>query len=235
MDEPTAKRRGRSPKPRGPKPPPLRGRGRPKLSLKLLSTDRWRYLYALAEATIQRNAIVEDASSELGVCVFFASLKECRPLGVGEFISGHEPVIEDFRALWRQGLPIQMVHQQWDSMPAHARAVANETYVPGDRWREKARINARAEDIQRKLGNWRVAQSPNRQWLKNMVKAMQICIAGIGEAAWYGEALAGDIGESRYFEAKLRPLLIEQAALVRVGKNAQDLSLDQLFGLISPS
>jgi hypothetical protein len=210
-----------------------RGRGRPAGSVKLLATDPWRYLYALSEATIQRNDAVDDAPSELGICTFFATFKErYRPLKAGEFVVGHEPVTEHFHSRWRQGLPFRVVHPQWDSMPPHGRAVAHETYEQGDRWRDKARINAKGEDIQRMLRGWRVEPSPNRQWLMSMATAMKICVAGHVNAGWLADALTGDIGESKYFKETLWPIMTEHAALLRTGKDIQNISLERLFGLI---
>jgi hypothetical protein len=235
MGEPTGKRRGRPPKPRDPNPPPSRGRGRPKGSVKLLAADPLRYLYALTEAFIQINAGDLDGDSELKVCEFFATLRVSRPMRVGEFIIGQDEtlVTDHFEERWRHGLPVPCVSRKWDTMPPHVRA-AYRDMEPGDCHREMNIVRPVADNIGRTLRLWRNAPptNPNRRWLVNMAEVMKICLQGDEEDAWLAESLAVEIGEGGYFEAKLRPIMVEHAGLRRAGADIPNIALPRLLDLI---
>jgi hypothetical protein len=68
-----------------------------------------------------------------------------------------------------------------------------------------------------------------------MVKIMLICFNGQDEQARLAESMAAEIGETRYFAAQLRPMMIKYAAARRAGADSPDLpSLSQMLDLISP-
>ena len=233
MGEPTTRHRGRPRKPRESNPPPSRGRGRPKGSVKLPSNPS-RYLYALTDTTIQKSRAL-DGPSDLRLYVFFASLKECRPLRVGEFVIGEETVTEDFRDRWRRAEPFLVVHRSWDEMREDVREVYRNMKL-GPNWEDKKRIRRRAYNFRRTLGLFRSAAetNANRRWLEGMRTAMLICFSGDDGQAGLAESIASAIGESRYFAAKLRPILAEYAGLQRAGVDIPSIDLPRLLDLIRP-
>jgi hypothetical protein len=229
MDESTTRRRGRPAKPRHDEPP--RKVGRPPGSVKSLAADPWRYLYALTEAMIHQNRAF-DGPSEQRTCESFAALAVGRPAKVGEVIVGPEvsvAVTEDFLDRCQHGLPFYVVHRKWDTTPDPYRDME-----PGASWRDKSKIRATADDMRRRLRLWRnaPAENPNRRWLARMAEVIKICLAGNEKDAWLAECLAADISERRYFEAKLRPLLAEQAALFRTGIEIADIAPQRWLDLI---
>jgi hypothetical protein len=69
-----------------------------------------------------------------------------------------------------------------------------------------------------------------------MVKTMRICLSGLDEHAAQAEAFAVEIGESRYFLEKLRPVIVRYADLRRAGVDNPDLPpLSQMLDLIDPA
>jgi hypothetical protein len=210
-------------------------RGRRPGSVKLLAKDPSRYLYALTQTALE-NSLACGVSSELRICEAFAAFKSGRPAEVGEVVLG-QAVTEDFHDRWRRGLPFQYVHRQWDGMPAHNRAYFRDQ-EPGASWRDKSKIRILADNMRRTLRLWREAPAtnPNRRWLAGMVKTMRICFSGLDEHAGQAEAFAVEIGESRYFLEKLRPIIVRYADLRRAGVDSPDLPpFSQMLDLIDPA
>jgi hypothetical protein len=206
--------------------------------VKLLANDPWRYLYALTQTAIEKSRALRGPST-LRICQTFAAFKVGRPAKVGEVVIGSgEPAIvtEDFRDRWRRGLPFYVVHRQWDGMPDHTRAFYREK-EPGVCWWDRDKFRPTAENIRTNLRLWRKAPAtnPNRQWLAGMVKIMLICFNGQDEHSGLAESMAAEIGETRYFCAKLRPVMIKYADLRRAGVDRRDLPpLSQMLDLIYP-
>jgi hypothetical protein len=215
-----------------------RGRGRPKGSVKLLANDPWRYLYALTQTAIE-NSRALDGPSTLRICQAFAAFKVGRPLKIGEVVVGAgepEMLTEHFHDRYHRHLPFYVVHRQWDEMPPHTRAYFKD-HEHGDHWWDKDKFRPTAESIRTNLRLWRKAPAinPNRRWLAGMVKAMCICFGGLDECARQAEAFADEIGESRYFAAKLLPIMIKYGDLRRAGVESPDLPpLSQMLDLIDP-
>lgn len=213
-----------------------RQRGRPAGSVKLLANDRWRYLYALTQTAIE-NAGVSDGPSEQDICLKFASFKGGRAAKAGEVIIGRTTVASHPDEIWQQGLPVQFVHEQWDGLREHNRNYFRKQQH-GPAWRDKSKFRVIADNMRRTLRLWRnaPATNPNRRWLAGMVKAMRICFSGLEEAGGQAESFAVEIGEARYFAAKLRPLLSKYAELRRAGVDDRDLPpLSQMHDLIEPN
>jgi hypothetical protein len=234
VSKPTGRPRGRPPKPRE-EANTRRQRGRPAGSVKLLSQNPWRYFYALTRTAIEKSRTLNGPSA-LRICDDFAKFMVGRPLKAGEFVVGHEPVTEGFHERWRRGLPFHVVHRQWDIMPDHTRAFFK-GHGPGDHWWDKDKFRPTAESIRTNLRLWLTAPvtNPNRRWLTRMVKIMLICFNGQDEQARLAESMAAEIGETRYFAAQLRPMMIKYAAARRAGADSPDLpSLSQMLDLISP-
>jgi hypothetical protein len=215
------------------------GAGRPKGSGKLPTSPR-RYLYALTELAI-RNAGPRSTES---ICIAFALLNECRPLRPGEFIIGKEPVSEDFRESWRRDEQFWVVHRSWDSMSAADRAEAialdkgrvrsSGIYDYAD-WKKRKLIRASAASMRRTLDRWRASTSdPNRRWLEHMGAAMKICFEGFDHLSRNAEACAVEIGELRYFDRYLRPIMVEHANYFKAEKDIPNIGVDGLLELIYP-
>jgi hypothetical protein len=237
VSKPTGRPRGRPPKPRE-EANPRRQRGRPAGSVKLLSQNPRRYFYALTQTAIEKSRTLKGTSA-LSICATFAKFMVGRPVKVGEVVmsSGVPAIVtEHFHERWRRGLPFHVVHRQWDIMPDHTRAFFK-GHEPGDHWWDKDKFRPTAENIRTTLRLWRTAPAtnPNRRWLARMVKIMLICFNGQDEQAGLAESMAAEIGETRYFAAQLRPIMIEYAAARRAGVDSSDLpSLSQMRDLISP-
>ena len=216
-----------------------RGRGRPAGSVKLIARDPWRYLYAMTQTTIEKSRALRGPSA-LRICATFAAFKVGRPAKIGEVIldgvsSG--AITEHFQERWRQGLAFDVVYGQWDGMPAHNRAYFR-GHERGDHWWDRDKFRPTAEGIRTNLRLWLKAPetNPNRHWLSGMVKIMHICFGGVTEHANLAESIAASIGESRYFAAKLSPILMKYAEARRSGVANPDLpSLPQMLDLISPN
>jgi hypothetical protein len=233
MDSP----RGETPKPRE-EGNTRRQRGRPEGSVKLLANDPWRYLYALTQTAIENSRALKGPST-LRICQTFAAFKAGRPTKVGEGVIGDDGptiVTESFHDRWQRGLPFAVVHCQWDGMPDHTRAFFKD-HKAGDHWWDKDKFRPTAENMRTNLRLWRKAPAtnPNRQWLAGMVKAMRICFSGLDEYAGQAESFAAEIGETRYFAAKLRPIIVKYADLRRAGVDSPNLPLlSQMLDLIDP-
>jgi hypothetical protein len=217
--------------------------GRPSGSFKLIAANPQRYLFAMTELAV-RNAVGRRQTQ--GICTTFASLKECRPLRIGEFVIGHEPVTVHFRERWRRCEPFLVVHKSWDSMSADDRAAAivadkaqGRCYT-GDAfadWKAQKRIRALADNLRRTLDLWRSAppSNPNRHWIEHMGAVMKICFEGLDDLMIRAEACAIEIDEYRYFDRYLRPILLEHANFLRVGKEIPFMHLDRVLDLIDPN
>jgi hypothetical protein len=66
----------------------------------------------------------------------------------------------------------------------------------------------------------------------SMAGAISICLSG--GPAWIAEELAVDVGERRYFELKLRPVMRERAALRQAGLEPDNLTIAGLISLTYP-
>jgi hypothetical protein len=178
-------------------------------------------------------------ASEQQICLAFASFKAGWPLHAGETIdrAGSTAASEHSQDRWRRGLPFPFVHRQWDTMQAHTRRYFRDQQ-PGFAWRDKNKFRAVADDIRRTLRLWRnsPATNPNRRWLAQMVKAIRICFSGLEEEAEQAASFAAEIGEIRYFEVMLRPIMTRYAKLRRADVERPDLPpLAQMLELIDPN
>jgi hypothetical protein len=222
-----------------------RPRGRPKGSTgggrppKALADDPWRYLYAAAAEAIDRNGRLVDGMSEMRICLLAALFMSGRPMVVGEPVDG-VPIIAAPGASGTRGPLIAFVHERWDKALPHVRAellrqneadkraeiLANET------WFGRHAFRREAKNLRDRLHYLRKPMNANHRHFAGLALIVRMVVSD-PERAERAAVIAGEIGESSYFEATARPLMRERAACRSLGFGLPPFDLADLLRLIT--
>ncbi len=188
MTRPTGNRRGRPRKPRPPKPKVKKGRPR-----KTVKENPERYSFALLQYHIDHGRAF--GLSERSVCNTFASMAH------GLFV---ETLENSLALLSRMPFAVQF----------------NETHLfqgsEGISWRGKNAIRVYADNTYWQFRKFR-QNAASARWLDGMSRLWEICFCKGGESLIEAQDLAEALGERRFFEERMRPVLLDQdARLLRV-------------------
>jgi hypothetical protein len=135
---------------------------------------------------------------------------------------------ENLDALKRGDRPVRIV------VPKESGLRQREKVEFPEYWRDKNEARMEADGIMGKLRRIRNERpdAPNRVWLATFVKIWIVCLQGDRSLALSAARWAETIGETAYFKAAMRPILIVHAALRDKGAAKATIPLELLMLLL---
>lgn len=185
---------------------PASSRGRPRLPLR---RDPERHRLAILSAHVEIGKL--SGVSEGRVLTTFAAFMFGHPIQTPENLSNME----------RTGTYLV-------GMPRWLRGGVSSS------WRGRNSFRPLADNWRRKLSRIRAMPStdPDWKWLRAMTLAWRTCLWGEIRHARQAEFLAASVGETEFFDAKMRPVLEERAEQRKAGMTRAEVSPEFMINLI---